>query len=60
MSSVLNRRILRRQFWQVRKKQKADQKKIFDSVCETTGDDEYDLGINGNMYWFKIIYMQKH
>ena len=60
MSSVLNRRILRRQMWQVRKQQREQGKKALAHACETTGDDEYDLGINGDMYWFKIIYMCKH
>jgi hypothetical protein len=60
MSSVLNRRILRRQMWQVRKKQRDEEKKTLAHACSLTGDDEYDLGIGDNFYWFKIIYLCKH
>ena len=60
MSSVLNRRILRRQMWQVRKHNQIEQKKAFSKKFEITGDDDYDLGACGNPYWQKIIYCMKH
>ena len=59
MSSILNRRILRRQFWQVRKKQRDEEKNTLSHAMEVTGDNDYDLGID-SVFWFKIVYKCKH
>ena len=45
--------------WQVRKHQREEAKKALAHACETTGDSDYDLGID-SLYWFKIVYKMKH